>query len=83
MQTENSFLTLCHKTETTMTQIRKAWKRHTAKCDTYVIVYCIPPEYEVEYTVEKTGTYAYVRSCALTMASSGHCIILDIRVKEK
>ncbi len=62
-------------------KIKKSWKRHTQQTKTYEICYCIPPDYETIYKVEKTGTYAYVRSCALTMASSGHCIIMDIKEK--
>lgn len=66
-----------------MTRVKKSWKRHTQQTKTYVIEYCIPPEYETIHKVEKTGTYAYVRSCALNMASSGYCIIMDVKQKEK
>lgn len=60
---------------------KKSWKRHSAQEKTYIIEYCIPPDYKTKFTIEKTGTYAYVRSCGLSMASSGHCIILDIKEK--
>lgn len=64
-------------------QIKKSWKRHTQQQKTYVIEHCIPPDYKTIHKVEKTGTYAYVRSCALTMALSGQCIIMEIKQKEK
>jgi hypothetical protein len=62
-------------------KVKKSWKRHSAQVKTYVIKYCIPPDYETELTLEKTGTYSFVRYCALSMTSSGHCIILDISEK--
>lgn len=62
-------------------KIKKGWKRHTAQAYTYIIEYCIPPDYETKLNVELTGTYAFVRHNALNMASSGHCIILEIRKK--
>ncbi len=60
---------------------KKAFKRHLAVGKTYEIIYCISPDFVDELKVTKTGTYAYVRSCALTMAASGHCVILDIKEK--
>lgn len=64
-----------------MTTIKKSWKRHTQQQKTYIIEYCIPPDYKTIHKVEKTGMYAYVRSNALNMASSGYCIIMDIKEK--
>lgn len=64
-----------------MTKVKTAWKRFTQPIKTYEIVYAIPPEYKTEHIVEKTGIYSYIRSCALGMACSRNCIILDIREK--
>ena len=64
-------------------KIKRSWKRHSQQQKTYEICYCIPPDYKTIHKVEKTGTYAYVRSCALNMASSGYCIIMEIKEKEK
>lgn len=58
---------------------RRGWRRQSAQQIPYIIEYCIPPDYETLHQVQKTGTYAYVRHCALLMAGSGNCIILDIR----
>lgn len=63
-------------------KVKKAFKKYEATIKTYVIKYCIPPDYETEYSVEKTGIYGYVRGCALNMAASGNCIILGIDEKE-
>ena len=63
--------------------VKKAFKRHNQVIRTWVIVHTISPDYDVEHEIEKTGTYSYIRAVALSMACSGHCIILDIYDKEK
>ena len=61
-----------------MTKIKRAIQRYKQESKTYRIKFCIPPDYETLHMVEKTSTYAHVRSLALSMAASGNCIIMDI-----
>lgn len=63
-------------------KVKKAVVKFRAVKKTYIIKYCIPPDYKTEFTVERTGVYGYVRGCALNMAASGNCIILGIDEKK-
>jgi len=60
---------------------RKAWRKASALEKTFQII-CQVPGDENEMIIEKTGTYAYIRSIALSLAASGNCVIKDIKEKE-
>lgn len=59
-----------------------AKKFNQKQVKTYIIEYCMAPDYEKKHFVEKTAPYLGARHAARILMASGQCIILDIRVKE-
>ena len=64
----------------TTAKTKSGWRSKSQPEKTYVIKYCIPPDYEHVHTIEKTGKYTYVRFIALSCLGS-NAVILGIDEK--
>lgn len=58
----------------TTAKTKVGWRSKSQPELTYVIKYCIPPDYETVLTMEKTGKYTYVRYIVMKCLGSNAVI---------